>query len=67
MAKETEGTTGDEAAGEEAPNIVDDEQQQYQRSQAMTSFYFEDLHIIVIVMDFNMHKMRISEHPQSVV
>jgi hypothetical protein len=51
VAKETEGATGDEAAGEEAPNIVDDEQQQYQRSQAMTSFDFEDLYIVVIVMD----------------
>ena len=28
VAKETEGTTGDEAAGEEAPNVVDSDEQQ---------------------------------------
>jgi len=28
VAKETEGTTGDEAAGDEAPNVVDSDEQQ---------------------------------------
>ena len=52
VARETESTTGDELRMmRRRMSWIRMSSSKYQRSQGMTKFDFEDLHIMVIVMD----------------